>query len=112
MPKKDGWAPTGFGGRLRRVRVAAGLSQEQLAERAGCHPMTVAKLERGAQEPAWPLVLALAKALGATCEAFNGGAADEPRESRPPGRPPKPDEPDKPTPQKGRPRKPRKDAEK
>jgi hypothetical protein len=30
----------------------------------------VAKLERGVQEPAWPLVLALAKALGVNCLAF------------------------------------------
>jgi hypothetical protein len=31
---------------------------------------TVAKLERGVQEPAWPLVLALAKALDVNCLAF------------------------------------------
>src|SRR5262249_43136943 len=42
----------------------------QLAERAGCHPMTLAKLERGVHEPAWPLVLALAKALGVTVLSF------------------------------------------
>ena len=32
--------------------------------------MTVSKLERGAQEPAWPLVLALARALGVEVTAF------------------------------------------
>jgi transcriptional regulator with XRE-family HTH domain len=86
MPKIGGWPPSGFGGRLRTLREGAGLSQQGLAESAGCHWMTVAKLERGAQEPAWPLVLALAKALGVSCEAFQNG---EPAEPRPRGRPPK-----------------------
>jgi transcriptional regulator with XRE-family HTH domain len=40
------------------------LTQQELGERAGYHTMTVAKLEQGTQEPAWPPVLALAHALG------------------------------------------------
>jgi transcriptional regulator with XRE-family HTH domain len=104
MSKIGGWPPTGFGGRLRVLREKAGLSQRELAEKAGCNQFTVAKLERGAQEPAWPLVLALAKALGVTCEAFNGEAGGEPQESRSPGRPPKAGEPEPKRP-RGRPRK-------
>jgi len=64
------WQPSGFAERLRQVREAKGLTQTQLAEAAGCFPMTISKLERGAQEPAWPLVLALARALGVSCQAF------------------------------------------
>jgi DNA-binding XRE family transcriptional regulator len=45
------------------LRTEAGLSQRELAERAGCNVFTVNKLERGVQEPAWPLVLALANPL-------------------------------------------------
>jgi DNA-binding XRE family transcriptional regulator len=70
MPKKGGWESSGFASRLKELREAAGLSQGQLAEKAGCHRFTVAKLEQGRQEPAWPLVLAIADALGVDCNAF------------------------------------------
>jgi DNA-binding XRE family transcriptional regulator len=71
------------------ARERAGLSQRELADRAGCNPFTIAKLEGGRQEPAWPLVLALAKALRVTCLEFNGKAASGFQETRPRGRPPK-----------------------
>jgi transcriptional regulator with XRE-family HTH domain len=87
MTKQGGWPPTGFGARLRELREAKGLSQQKLADEAGCHRFTVAKLERGEQEPAWPLVLALAKALGVDCLAFTGGALQLNPRGR--GRPPK-----------------------
>lgn len=85
MTKQGGWPPTGFGARLRELREAKGLSQQKLADEAGCHRFTVAKLERGEQEPAWPLVLALSKALGVDCLAFTGGST--PAEPRGRGRP-------------------------
>jgi transcriptional regulator with XRE-family HTH domain len=72
MTKRGGWPESGFGRRLKATREAKGLSQAQLAEAAGCHTFTISKLERGEQEPAWPLVLALAKALGVDCKAFQG----------------------------------------
>lgn len=78
MTKRGGWPASGFGGRLRTLREGAGLSQQQLADQAGCHRFTVAKLERAEQEPAWPLVLALAEALGVTCEAFTAKPVDRP----------------------------------
>jgi transcriptional regulator with XRE-family HTH domain len=62
--------PTGFAGRLKQLREAARLTQEQLADLAGMHKFGVAKLEQGLREPAWPTVLALAKALGVNCLAF------------------------------------------
>lgn len=70
MTRQGGWTATGFGAILRSRRTAAGLSQAQLAERVGCHPVTVSELERGTQEPAWPLVLACAAALGIEVGAF------------------------------------------
>ncbi len=88
MSRQGGWPPTGFGSRLRVLREAAGLSQRELAERAGCNQFTVAKLERGLQEPAWPLVLALGEALGVTCLQFVNKQVDEPQQKRGPGRPP------------------------
>jgi transcriptional regulator with XRE-family HTH domain len=72
--------PSGFGSALRRTREGKGLTQKQLAETAGLHPNTVAKLERGDQEPNWPLVLQLAGVLGVTCQDFTGAVppASEP----------------------------------
>src|SRR6478672_7268598 len=54
-----------FGARLRRAREAAGLAQEELAERAGLSPNTVGGLERGEHRHPHPAtVRALASALG------------------------------------------------
>ena len=54
-----------FGERLRRLREAAGLTQEALAERAGLSAEGVAALERGRRRRPYPHTLrALADALG------------------------------------------------
>jgi DNA-binding XRE family transcriptional regulator len=55
---------------LKALRESAGLSQQGLADRAGCNKFTVTKLEAAKQEPAWPLVLAICRALGVTCQAL------------------------------------------
>jgi transcriptional regulator with XRE-family HTH domain len=59
-----------FAVKLKRLREAAGLTQPQLAERAGMHQFGVAKLEQGLRQPTWATVQALAAALGVSCEAF------------------------------------------
>src|SRR5438552_7945360 len=53
-PREDGCPmasaqPLAFGELLRRYRVAAGLTQERLAERAGLSARAVSDLERGAR---------------------------------------------------------------
>ncbi len=48
-----------FGLVLRGYRIAAGLSQEELAERAGLHRRTVSDLERGATDAPYRSTLAL-----------------------------------------------------
>jgi transcriptional regulator with XRE-family HTH domain len=70
MSRRGKWPATGFAGRLRVLREAQGISQARLADLAGCHVLTVSKIERGVHEPAWPLVLALAEALGVEVTAF------------------------------------------
>lgn len=92
MTRQGGWPSTGFGGRLKEQREQAGLSQKELAERVGCHYMTISELERGTQEPAWPLVRALARALGVSCSAFEAeGDKTTAEPARPRGRPRKRD---------------------
>jgi transcriptional regulator with XRE-family HTH domain len=53
-----------FGGELRRYRESAGLSQEELAERAGLTAKGISALERGERQRPYPqTVRALAEAL-------------------------------------------------
>jgi DNA-binding XRE family transcriptional regulator len=68
MPKRT--EPTGFASRLKELREHVGLTQDELATRAGLYKFSVAKLEQGVREPVWSTVLALAKALGVNCLAF------------------------------------------
>src|SRR6478736_6765415 len=56
-----------FSVRLRQARQAVGLTQEELAERAGLTPNAVGSLERGEHRHPYPAtVRALAEALGLT----------------------------------------------
>ena len=71
---------------LRSLRAAAGLSQAQLAERAGLSVVYVTALEglRG-QNPTLAALAALAHGLGCSPSALLGAAGRPAR--RPPGRP-------------------------
>ena len=53
-----------FGRAVRRLRAAAGLSEEQLGTRAGLAPVRVAALEHGEGQVSLALVERLAGALG------------------------------------------------
>jgi transcriptional regulator with XRE-family HTH domain len=75
-----------FAGRLRELREQAGLSREQLADRAGMRSAAgIRNLEQGIRKPSWETVIALCKALNVKCDAF----LQEPKEMvpLPPGRP-------------------------
>jgi transcriptional regulator with XRE-family HTH domain len=77
-----------FAGCLKELRMQAGLTQQQLAEKAGVGQRTISHLEQGVQEPVWSTLLALADALGVDCTAFLEEPAAEPPAG--PGRPRKP----------------------
>jgi putative transcriptional regulator len=79
--------PEHFAARLKELRVAAGLTQPELAERAGMSKAGVADLEQGRREPSWSTVLALCAALGVGCDAFQQEPMVKVRQGR--GRPPK-----------------------
>lgn len=53
-----------FGDRVRALRLAAGLSQEGLAEASGLHRTYVSSLERGQRNVGLDNIHALADALG------------------------------------------------
>jgi transcriptional regulator with XRE-family HTH domain len=52
------------GRNVRRVRVAKGLTQEQLAERSGFSQQYLSDLERGRRNPTVVTLFELAQALG------------------------------------------------
>lgn len=58
--------------KLYELRSARGLTQQQLATRAGLTVSTVAKIEYGGMKnPAWSTMRALARALAVSLEELN-----------------------------------------
>jgi len=55
---------------LKDVRTAAGLTQAELAERAGVSRKTINTVENGVFIPSTVLALSLARALGTTVEGL------------------------------------------
>ena len=55
-----------FGKRVRELRKAKGLSQEELAFKAGIHRTYIGGIERGERNPSLNNIAAIAKALGVT----------------------------------------------
>ena len=71
MPRPGTWPiSTGFSACLRSAREEAGLSRRELAAMTFVHEQTIVKLEAGRQEPGWPLVLLIARALGKDVNYF------------------------------------------
>jgi transcriptional regulator with XRE-family HTH domain len=52
-----------FGRNVRGSRRAAGLSQEQLAERSGLHMTEISRLERGVRDPRLATIVRIAQGL-------------------------------------------------
>lgn len=63
---------TGFGVRLKALREAAGLTQQQLATRVNLSLSGIAHIEQGLREPAWGTAIDIAAALGVPCTEFIG----------------------------------------
>ncbi len=59
-----------LGSRLKAIRTEAGLTQAELADRAGVSRKTINTVENGVFIPSTLLALSLAKALGTTVEAL------------------------------------------
>ena len=78
-----------FAEKLRQLRDAAGLTQEQLAERSGINLWTIRGYEQGRREPNWKGVLSLAQAIAVAAEVFAECDESMPEEQavRPRGRP-------------------------
>src|SRR5689334_16851970 len=77
-----GMNPEWFAARLRELRGGAGLTQQQLADKAGLTREGVAQVETGRSEPAWRTVVALCDALGVSCDAFLREPGEQPAKPR------------------------------
>lgn len=79
--------PSWFPGRLRELREAAGLTQPELARKAGAgEKASVSNWEQGRRVPSWTSIVALCNALGVHPNAFARPPQPE-TEPREPGRP-------------------------
>ncbi len=54
--------------RIEELRLAAGISRQQLADAVGVHYQTVGYIERGEYSPSLVLALQIAKVLGTAVE--------------------------------------------
>lgn len=78
----------GFGDQLRTARERAGLSQQELAEKAGISVDSIQNWEQGRTRPRLPALGKLAQALGVSLDVLViGGETKQP--PRPRGRPKK-----------------------
>jgi transcriptional regulator with XRE-family HTH domain len=59
-----------FGRRMRQLRKERGLSQEELAHRAGLHYTYIGGIERGERNPALVNINRIAAALGVSLAEF------------------------------------------
>lgn len=73
-----------FGRVLRRLRTAAGLTQEQLGFEADLRRTYVSILELGQQQPSLATIFKVAKALRCPARELVGLVEDEMREERNP----------------------------
>lgn len=48
---------------VKDARIAKGLTQAELAGKTGVHSNTIAKIEQGIQQPSYPTIKKLSKAL-------------------------------------------------
>lgn len=65
-----------LGRAVKQVRVARGLTQEQVSASSGLHPTYISDIERGARNPSWEAMTKLADGIGVSV-ADIGRAFDE-----------------------------------
>jgi len=78
-----------FGARIRELRLAAGLTQEDLAARCGLFRTYMSRIETGNANPTLTMIHALATSLAVPVPALFGAPVEVPppkRPARPPSR--------------------------
>ena len=62
--------------RVKELRAAAGLTQQQVSERSGLHITYIADIEGGRRNPSFVTLLSLAKGLGVSLSELTQGLVD------------------------------------
>lgn len=91
MPERE--VIPGLAARLKAARDAAGLSQQQAAERAGTYQVTIARFETDKRVPTLGILYKLAEAYGVNiCDLLPGGVLPDaaPAKGKPASAPPAP----------------------
>ena len=65
-----------FGDRIRELRLAVGMTQEDLAERCGLFRTYMSRIETGKANPTLTMIHALAGSLGVPVPALFGAAVE------------------------------------
>lgn len=71
-----------IGDRIKALRSAAGLSQHDLAVKAGLQPIHISRLERNKNDPYWSTVCAIADALGISVQELRDLPEEEETEPK------------------------------
>jgi transcriptional regulator with XRE-family HTH domain len=62
--------PEPFAAALKRLRLAAGMTMQDLADASGVSKQVVHNCEAGKSRPTWDVVQSLASALGVSTDVF------------------------------------------
>ncbi len=76
-----------FGDRIRELRLAVGMTQEDLAERCGLFRTYMSRIETGKANPTLTMIHALADSLGVSVPALFGVTVEAKPAVRAPTRP-------------------------
>ena len=76
-----------FGYRIRELRLSAGMTQEDLADRCGLFRTYMSRIETGKANPTLTMIHALATSLGVAVPALFGAPAESIKPSRAATRP-------------------------
>lgn len=52
-----------FGKKIRKTRIVSGMTQKQVADKAGLHVNYIARIERGEENPTYETIEKIVKAL-------------------------------------------------
>lgn len=77
MPGKGNKKTSAYARLLKQLRESGGLTQEQLADRAGLHRTYISLIERNERSPTLTTLVRLCEALGVDFAAFLRDLADE-----------------------------------
>ena len=62
-----------LGRAVKAIRVAHGLTQEQVSAASGLHPTYISDIERGARNPSWEAITRLADGIGVPVSEIGRG---------------------------------------